>query len=228
MGRAYQAKDGTIKIDTSTELTVLENSVATILQQIEALTYESGAFLLSRQFEALLNIDITKHCSLSEMELWRRLDSMRERARLAEEVALLTERKRLEVAGKAELAEMVVRISAEDASAGYDIRSFEIDGSARLIEVKSSTGRKVRFEWSPCERRFAQSNRTRYWLYFVPLSHALPSLKAPIVLIRDPIELIRRGRFVESPSNFFVEETNKNRNAKPPSIRGSYTTVIYA
>lgn len=51
------------------------------------------------------------------------------------------EKRRLNAAGKPVLAERVEHISVEKGDgAGYDIRSFNDDGSDRLIEVKTTTG----------------------------------------------------------------------------------------
>ena len=56
-------------------------------------------------------------------------------------MALRHERNRLVAAGRAELAEQIIHVAlVEGDSAGYDIRSFEIDGADRHIEVKTTSG----------------------------------------------------------------------------------------
>lgn len=56
-------------------------------------------------------------------------------------LVVLYERRRLCAAGKAELAERIEHVSVDAGDgAGYDIRSFNIDGTDRLIEVKTTTG----------------------------------------------------------------------------------------
>ncbi|MCF6312894.1 MAG: DUF3883 domain-containing protein [Verrucomicrobiales bacterium] len=71
----------------------------------------------------------------------------------AEEIALEAERARLIEAGHADFAEKVVIVGA-DHTLGYDILSFEIDGSERLIEVKAarSSSSRLQFFLSENER----------------------------------------------------------------------------
>ena len=56
-------------------------------------------------------------------------------------LVLLHERERLELAGCKDLAAQVVHVAVvEGDSAGYDIRSFNADGTTRHIEVKTTAG----------------------------------------------------------------------------------------
>jgi len=69
--------------------------------------------------------------------------------RAGEEMVVEFERNRLRRAGRDDLAEDVRWVSDRDGDhLGYDIRSFEIDGQDRLLEVKTTNGRA----------------RTRFWL----------------------------------------------------------------
>lgn len=155
-------------------------------------------------FESVLPRYLLEITALTEEALWERLEAQRLRAREAEELVVVEERKRLARLGRSDLAELVVRISAEDVSAGYDIESFEQDGLPRLIEVKSSVGRAIRFEWSIREREMASENRGRYWIYFVPLANVLQKRSLPIWMLRNPIALLRSGKLTEIPSSYVV------------------------
>ncbi|MEA5162471.1 DUF3883 domain-containing protein [Cereibacter johrii] len=75
-----------------------------------------------------------------------------------EEIVFHSERARLSAAGKPELAKMVKWVSQEEGDgAGYDIRSFETDGTERFYEVKSTIGhRRTPFFLSKNERDFAE------------------------------------------------------------------------
>lgn len=58
-----------------------------------------------------------------------------------EHQVLLYERKRLTESGRPDLAQQIVHVSVVEGDAvGYDIRSFEADGSPRFIEVKTTRG----------------------------------------------------------------------------------------
>jgi len=189
---------------------------AKIFQQLGILDDSTDRLCINPTFEPFLPKRLLMRSSLTEEGLWKRLEAQRLRAREAETLVMLEERKRLEELGRPDLAELVVRISAEDVVAGYDIESFEEDGSPRFIEVKSSIGEAVRFEWSLKERELASELGRTYWVYFVPLSSILQERKVPIYMLRDPDRLIQMGRLAEMASSYFVcaksHDTQHRRN----------------
>lgn len=78
--------------------------------------------------------------------------------RHGEERVFMAEQSGLRAAGRDDLARKVRWVSAEDGDgAGYDIRSFGMDGAERLIEVKTTTGHKTTpFYLSENERAFSE------------------------------------------------------------------------
>jgi hypothetical protein len=83
---------------------------------------------------------------------------------IAEEVALNAERERLRRLGRDDLALRVENVS-DRPGLGYDIHSFEKDGSERFIEVKNvSNG--PRFFLSEGEWQNSRA-RANYWFYLV-------------------------------------------------------------
>ncbi len=119
------------------------------------------------------------------------------RARAAEEYVEEFERRRLTEVGCSDLSKLVTRVSKYDIGAHYDVRSFEKDATPRFIEVKSSVGLQVRFIWSVSERKFAEVNRSAYWIYFVPRAHELPLGQHGIVMISDPVGMSQDTLFIE-------------------------------
>ena len=79
------------------------------------------------------------------------------------------ERERLTRAGHPDLADAVRWLADEGKQPGYDVLSFNEDGSERWIEVKSSTGDKVTaVDLTEHERVVAQeAPPERYWLYVI-------------------------------------------------------------
>ncbi|VEN75053.1 conserved hypothetical protein [Candidatus Desulfarcum epimagneticum] len=77
------------------------------------------------------------------------------------------ERARLIRAGKESLADRVDQVSVTvGPSAGFDIRSFEENGSDRFIEAKTTKyGKNTPFFVTPNELRFSRENSSRYFLY---------------------------------------------------------------
>lgn len=79
------------------------------------------------------------------------------------------EKARLLHAGKDSLSDRIEHVSAtEGDGAGYDIRSFNVDGTDRLIEAKTTRyGIDTPFFLTANELRVSDENRDRYHLYRV-------------------------------------------------------------
>lgn len=82
----------------------------------------------------------------------------RKLGKLGEELVLRYEEVRLAAAGRKDLAQRIEWTSdVRGDGAGYDIRSFEVDGKERLIEVKTTNGpAKTPFFLSENERAFSE------------------------------------------------------------------------
>jgi hypothetical protein len=78
------------------------------------------------------------------------------------------EKRRLSQSGLNDLADKVTRVSLEDDSLGYDVLSYEADGSPRHIEVKTSAAQTntVRFFMSDNEMRKSHT-LPNYYVYYV-------------------------------------------------------------
>ncbi len=86
-----------------------------------------------------------------------------------EQFVINFEKARLIRKGKESLADQIEQVSVtEGPSAGFDIRSFELDGSDRFIEAKTTKyGKSTPFYVTPNELRFSQQHADRYHLYRV-------------------------------------------------------------
>ena len=86
-----------------------------------------------------------------------------------EQAVLQYEKNRLMTAGKKELADKIVWVAkTKGDGAGYDIRSYEEDGTEIHIEVKTTNGGiHTPFYISRNEMEYAQANSSRYRLYRV-------------------------------------------------------------
>jgi hypothetical protein len=87
--------------------------------------------------------------------------------RAGEELVVDDEIAKLRRAGRDDLADRVVHVSAvEGDSAGYDVRSFDVDGRPIHIEVKTTRGGKSSaYFLSANELAFSEQNRATYRLY---------------------------------------------------------------
>ncbi len=86
-----------------------------------------------------------------------------------EQFVLNFERARLIHANRTDLADQIEQVSATiGPSAGFDIHSYEYNGTDRFIEVKTTKyGKSTPFFVTPNEMRFSQQNAERYRLYRV-------------------------------------------------------------
>lgn len=88
---------------------------------------------------------------------------------LAESLALEHEKTRLINSALSYLAPLVIQVSKVDRSAGYDILSFRGTGedpdTSIFIEVKGTRANHLRFIWSYNERKVAEKEAERYWIY---------------------------------------------------------------
>jgi len=91
----------------------------------------------------------------------------RELGRRAEDLVIMHERARLSNGGRNDLASQIVHVSAVEGDAsGYDIRSFELDGGLRYIEVKATEGdASTSFFISANEVAFSEQRADSYYLY---------------------------------------------------------------
>ncbi|MEK6336590.1 MAG: DUF3883 domain-containing protein [Acidobacteriota bacterium] len=123
-----------------------------------------------------------------------------ENGRLGEEFVLDAERRRLRKAGKPKLAEEVKLISPDSACEGYDILSYEVNGSKRLVEVKSTSGEHYVFEMSDNEWRTAKRWKDQYFIYRVTDVRKKPKHKS----FRNPIELEKQGLLTKTTSGWRI------------------------
>lgn len=120
-----------------------------------------------------------------------------------EDLVFLQEKQRLEQHNRSDLAKKVEGTYKENPGAGYDIASFELDGTPKYIEVKSTTaslpqsGETIRFHLSATELHQAQ-NLANYYLYLV---FDIKSLQPKIWTIPNPSTLVN-AKLVLQPSSY--------------------------
>lgn len=203
-----------------------ESLLCRILQQVGALESSNESFILNPRFERIFSHLIVHRAKLSQAELLKRLEDQRQRADLAEVKVVELERARLTEANRPDLAEQVYQISVDDVGAGYDIYSFETDGTPRYIEVKSSVGSLMTFQWSEGERESARTLKGRYFIYFLPFSFTLPAFTKSILVLQDPIAMINAGILVEEACGYRVTSLETGAGKfKGPSTHFSQLSV---
>jgi len=117
-----------------------------------------------------------------------------------EEIIYRRELARVQALGYAETR--VIWQSRSDPGAPYDILSLDDDGEDLWIEVKSTTGRDGRFQWSKGEFEKALQERERYVLWRVyEADTSIPAVKS----FRDPISILLRRAMSLNVADFNAE-----------------------
>jgi len=96
------------------------------------------------------------------------IDSKNKKLGLEGELLVLAQEiKKLRDANKPDLAERVLHVSVvEGDGAGHDLRSFEVDGTPKFIEIKTTKGSATTpFFISPNELEFSKQHPVNYYLY---------------------------------------------------------------
>ncbi len=94
------------------------------------------------------------------------------------------ERRRLYKAGRGDLAKKIDWVSQKKVGKGYDIKSFEITGELRFIEVKATIGKSATFFMSSNEWYKASRSGESYWIYRVVQALDKPRISG---MLQDPI-----------------------------------------
>ena len=123
---------------------------------------------------------------LSEEGFRRILDAREVIGSLGEEWVVDHEIRNLRDAGRNDLAEKVRRISIVNVGAGYDVLSFEADGTEKYIEVKTSVLTTNVFQITANEIETAKKYGNHFWLYFITEIRGNPEL----VVIQNPVRHI--------------------------------------
>jgi hypothetical protein len=107
--------------------------------------------------------------------------------RAGEEFVLNFERARLIAKGKDKLAEKVEHVSVTCGDgAGFDVRSYNLQGTERFIEVKTTRyGIDTPFFITPNEVRFSDAHAGNYQLYRVFHFERIPKLFCRPGRVRD-------------------------------------------
>lgn len=134
-----------------------------------------------------------------------------ERATHAEELVYADERRRLDDAGFPELVRRVQHVAAYNAAAGFDVQSFEGEGSRpenpdRFIEVKASRRTQVHFVLTGNELRKARELRAQYRIVFLGGHELGRTLEhCQVTVISDPIDhIFDRDRFTVDAAKLHV------------------------
>lgn len=160
------------------------------LQQLGLMTHTGSAMTFDPSLRPFVLDTPPAKRRMSQTELEERLRLQKDRAALAEEYVLDLERERLRAAGMGDLADEAARVSIDDVMAGFDIRSFEVTGLPRHVEVKSSAGPRLFFVLTRNEYETACEKQDSYWIAWVGSASNLPVGPCEVGWFQNPGALL--------------------------------------
>jgi hypothetical protein len=117
-----------------------------------------------------------------------------------EAIVVELEKDRLIKAGKKKLAAEVKHVSQEDDTLGYDILSYDDDGTVRYIEVKATTGKNLDRGFFVSANEFEKAKSlSNYYFYFV-----FSTMTANPRILRYKEPTFKGSDFVITPVSFHV------------------------
>lgn len=126
-----------------------------------------GAQFIS-QLPAMSGLPRSKNGKSKKIDFDKRQKQSKRTGDRGELIVIALEEKRLIQGGKPELASRIEHISQETDSAGYDILSFDEDGTPRKIEVKATRGSNLDRGFYISVNELEQSKiLDNYYVYFV-------------------------------------------------------------
>jgi hypothetical protein len=179
------------------------------LQQLGLARHLGSELLIDAALRPYAADSLPRGRMLTQAELDVRLAAQQARGALAEEYIVERERRRLVACGCPHYAVGVRRVSVDNVEAGYDIRSFETNGDARYIEVKSSAGPRSFFILSINEYRCARRHGASYWIAWVGWAVRLPDGDCDNAWFRDPAAIIKNpgSSWTVTPAQLCVQRT---------------------
>jgi hypothetical protein len=155
----------------------------------------------------------TAASSASEEQARRRSKSAHKIGLLGEQVVFDFEKDSLSKGGRTDLASKVIlhRDYSINRTPGWDISSFEKDGTPKYIEVKSSNSSNINeVEFTPNEWKMAQQLGDSYEIYLV--SKVLTD-NASIEVIKNPAKFVEQGKINIGTSLYLLNfQTEQNDN----------------
>lgn len=181
-----------------------------ILIQLSALVeIDDGSLRISRYAEKIFLEEKNRRKTKLKLEALKKLiEEQNEQGEEGEAFALLFEKERVSRLCF-ENAQDVKLISDIDASAGYDMVSFERSESKkydRFIEIKTYVG-NIHFYWSRNEIEISKLLKNQYYLYLIDYSKIHQTGYVPLI-IENPFENIYTSNLWEKDIDCYFVEKN--------------------
>jgi hypothetical protein len=162
-----------------------------LLMDLEVIAYlkDEDSYFINEKYEFLFSGSFSER-ALSQEALEARLASQKKLGLEVEKQVLNFEINRLEGIN---LPSPIKWISQENASAGFDIKSYSHENGIlidRFIEVKAVSVDNYEFFWSANEIEASKRYRSHYHLYIAPVGASMSLMIDKLLIISNPFQSI--------------------------------------
>ncbi len=177
-------------------------SLLSMMRDCGVVELRGGSFVVTRDFLP----DVSRLCArrpITQAELEWLLQLRTAQGDAAEYWVIEFEMRRLRANECLLEAAAILKISASDVAAGYDIASFDSTSASlthdRFIEVKSTSRDDPEFVWSSNELETARDLRNHYWIYLLV---RFGSAAQDLIAVQDPVGEVEAGRIELHPASY--------------------------
>lgn len=193
-------------------------------KQFVSLLIQSGilfrtddTFIINPEYAPLVSSFNASSEAMTDEELKERLEARAIVGKIAENIVVEYEKRRLLSENHKAESDMVQTVSNINVKAGYDVASFDGESQTfdhdRFIEVKGSTGTDMSFLLSSNEIRVAKEKGTQYWLYFVggiDIESKTSSME-PLIFQDPAATILDSDEFEKNCIRYWVRANSRSR-----------------
>jgi hypothetical protein len=182
------------------------------LEELGLISQQRHYFEVQAEYVTTVGSFLSEGKGWSEEELREYLEQKKEVGDVAEDLILTFEIDRLRKLGCEVECRCVRRISKVRVNAGYDLESFNGKSKDlnfdRVIEVKGSAEKGLRFFWSNNEIEVAKSLGDKYWIYYLGgVNRKAKAATEKPIQIQNPVKaILEKKDFKTTPQGVIVEK----------------------
>lgn len=182
-----------------------------LLKSLGVLIKLNSFYVVSKVYVKEISKLLSPKLTITSKNLLKKLELQKKLGNHAENLVLKFEINRLKKINCKIQAQLARKISVLNEAAGYDIESFNGDEYIiqydRFIEVKSSSGKEIKFFWTRNQHDIAQKLKDKYWIYYV--GNLSLSDEGPVypIMFQNPVNIFTEDeKFVIEPAVFLIRK----------------------
>lgn len=182
-----------------------------LLKSLGVLIKLNSFYVVSKVYVKEISKLLSPKLTITSKNLLKKLELQKKLGDHAENLVLKFEINRLKKINCKIQAQLARKISVLNEAAGYDIESFNGDDYIiqydRFIEVKSSSGKEIKFFWTRNQHDIAQELKDKYWIYYV--GNLSLSDEGPVnpIMFQNPVNIFTEDeKFVIEPAVFLIRK----------------------